>query len=60
MQIKARDVSKYKDIEVTINNTTVELGLHNKDECMELAKTFKEAIYDLLDAGEYKELMEEK
>ena len=54
-----RKIGKYYDVDVTLNDTKVSLGLHDDDQRLALAKTLKSAIYDLLDSGEYKELMEE-
>jgi len=49
MDITVRKVSKYKDVEVVLDNTKVALGLHDEDECMKLARTLKVAIQDLFD-----------
>ena len=49
MKIDVRRVSPYKDVTVELDNTKVCLGLMNEDECMELARTLKVAIQDLID-----------
>jgi hypothetical protein len=49
MEISVKRISKYKDVEVTLDNTRVALGLMDEEEAMKLARTLKVAIQDLID-----------
>ena len=49
MDITVKRVSHYKDVKVKLDNTTVELGLMDEEECMALARKLKETISDLID-----------
>lgn len=49
MKIIVRKVSNvHRDIRVELDNIKVDLGLHNLDECQELAKQLIEAAGDLM------------
>lgn len=47
---------KYKDVSLTCNGTTIELGLLDKGELMELAERLRDAAFDI-DDGEGKEYL---
>lgn len=46
----------YKDVSLTCNGTTIELGLLDKGELLELAERLRDAAYDI-DDGEGKEYL---
>ena len=39
--------SSYKEVELVIENNTIDLGLHDKAECKALANRLKNLIYEL-------------
>jgi len=47
---------KYKDVSLTCNGTTIELGLLDKGERVELAERLRDAAFDI-DDGEGKEYL---
>lgn len=49
MNIYIRDNGKYKDVQIEVNGTTIDLGLQDNKECKELAKTLFEAAQELLE-----------
>ena len=57
MEFQIKPIFSYHDVNVVLDNTTVSLGLHNSQQAMELAKTLKRAIEDLLDPDEFNLLM---
>lgn len=59
MKIDIDQNSIYKDVRVRIDNSTIELGLLNEDECMELAKTLDYAVYKLVGKEKYIKLKDE-
>ena len=58
MTLSIKRIGNYHDVDVTLDNTQVALGLLDRGQAMDLAKTLKQAIYDLLDKNEYNQLME--
>lgn len=60
MTISVRPIGKYCDVEVTLDNTKVALGLMDEDERKKLADTFNDAVKQLLDSDDYKELLEKE
>lgn len=48
MNINVRPVSNYRNVTVTVENTKVDLGMLDPDQCMELAIHLRAAITDLL------------
>ena len=50
-------IGNYHDVDVTLDNTQVALGLLDRGQAMDLAKTLKQAIDDLLNKDEYNQLM---
>jgi len=61
MKINIRKVGGiYHEVSVEEGNTKIDLGLHDSNECMELAKELKNAIQRLLDDEEYNSLMNEQ
>jgi hypothetical protein len=57
MEIVIRRISKYRGATIVSGSTTIDLGLLDDQECLELAKNFKQAIYELLESKEYEEVM---
>lgn len=57
MTFKISRIDYYHDVNVTLDNTTVALGLLDRQQAMELAKTLKQAIENLLDPDEFNLLM---
>ena len=57
MTFSIKRIGNYHDVDVTLDNTQVALGLLDKEQAMDLAKTFKQAIDDLLEKDEYNQLM---
>jgi|WetSurMetagenome_2_1015567.scaffolds.fasta_scaffold706440_1 hypothetical protein len=57
MEIDIRRASKYKDVTIVQGNTVISMGLLDDQECLELAKSFKQAIYELLESEEYERVM---
>ena len=60
MTISVRPIGKYCDVEVTLDNTKVALGLMDEDERKKLADTLNDAVKQLLDSDDYKELLEKE
>jgi len=60
MTITVRNLAKYCDVDVEVDNTKIALGLHDDDERKKLADTLNEAVKALLDHNEYKELLEKE
>lgn len=58
MEFKIRRVYPYVDVDLSVNNTTISLGLHNNEERLVLAKELNAAVMDLLTREEYVELTE--
>ena len=58
MTFSIKRIGNYHDVDVTLDNAQVALGLLDGEQAMDLAKTLKQAIYDLLDKNEYNQLME--
>lgn len=59
MKIYIRPNGEYKDVIVTSDNISIDLGLLNDAECMELAKTLDVAVYQLIGKEEYIKLKDE-
>ena len=47
MDILVRDNTPYKDVTISANGITIELGLFDKDETKNLIATLLEAVHDL-------------
>jgi len=47
MEINIRKIDKYYDVNISYNDTTIDLGFLNSNERDELADVLKEALYDL-------------
>lgn len=60
MVFKIRNIGKYCDVEVELDNTRVALGMHDEDERKQLADTLNEAVKGLLDSDDYKEMLEKE
>ena len=48
MEINIRKVGKYNNVEIKLDNTTVDLSLHNEDESLSMATNFIIAAEALL------------
>lgn len=61
MKINVKKVGPYKEVNVSIDNTSIDLnGLMDSEQCMTLARVLKEAIQDLIDGrDESKRFLEE-
>ena len=59
MDIKVKNIACYKDVTVKDGNTTVEIGMLDRSECMDLARTLRDAIHDLLGEEDYDTIMKE-
>lgn len=62
MEINVRKTGEYKDVTITEENVVISCGLLNFQECLDLAKTLKSGIWDLLydDKEQYDQLMEKE
>ena len=61
MTLIIRPVGKnYKDVEVKIDNSTISMGLLNREECLDLARELKDAMYHLLNDADYTKIMNEE
>lgn len=59
MEIKIKRIGPYRAVDVKHDTTNIEVGLLSYEECKELARTFKDAISELLGDDDYYNLMTE-
>ncbi len=52
MKFNIRNLSVYKDVNVEVNGTSIGLGLLDKRERLELARTLEEAVDELMEGLE--------
>jgi hypothetical protein len=60
MDIKVKAIACYNDVTLKEGNTTIEIGMLDRSESMDLARTLRDAIHDLLEQEDYDTIMKEE